>query len=205
MSGAVSGRSARRAGLFGKRSAQRASASGGDRDCSGNRSEAEIAAESPAAGWVAQIHRMDTRTHIHHHHNHHHQRLCHGRQNPRHRRKEHMRHQHRHRRWRELHSVVELGATVNADAVDNDGGGVSPGVGTTLPAQKARVLPKVTRRVREVVRSEGGPSGGGGARVRPKKKGRAAEATRPVVAMRATRRRSAPGFRAGGLCRRGCR
>ena len=39
---------------FGKRSAQRALASGGERDWSGNRSEAEIGAESPSAKRLAQ-------------------------------------------------------------------------------------------------------------------------------------------------------
>ena len=81
-SGIVSGTSARRGVLFGKRSAQRAPASGGDRDCSGNRSEAEIAAESPAAKRVAQIVRMDTRTRIHHRQHRHHHRLHLGRQYP---------------------------------------------------------------------------------------------------------------------------
>ena len=41
--------------------------------------------------------------------------------------------------------------------------------------------------------------------VRPKKKGRAAEATRPVVAMRPMPRRAAPGCRARRPCRPGCR
>ena len=48
MPGTVSGTSARPVSLEGKRSAQGAPATGGDRDCSGNRSEAEIGAESPA-------------------------------------------------------------------------------------------------------------------------------------------------------------
>ena len=48
MPGTVSGTSARPVRLEGKRSAQGAQATGGDRDCSGNRSAAEIGAESPA-------------------------------------------------------------------------------------------------------------------------------------------------------------
>ena len=41
--------------------------------------------------------------------------------------------------------------------------------------------------------------------VRPKRKGRAAEATRPLEAMRLRRRSAAPGCRAPRPCRRGCR
>ena len=52
--GRAGGRSAVGGGFFGKRSAQRASASGGERDWSGNRSEAEIGAESPSAKRLAQ-------------------------------------------------------------------------------------------------------------------------------------------------------
>ena len=99
-SGIVSGTSARRGVLFGKRSAQRAPASGGDRDCSGNRSEAEIAAESPAAKRVAQIVRMDTRTRIHHRHHRHHHRLHLGRQQPMHGHQQHRHPRNQHRRDR---------------------------------------------------------------------------------------------------------
>ena len=87
---------------------------------------------------------------------------------------------------------------------------------------KALALSLVKRRVREVVRrksggaaaepgaagdarSEGRPSGGGGVGVRPQKMGRAAEATRPVVAMRLRRRRAGPGCRRRRPCRPGCR
>ena len=153
---------------------------------------------SPVAKRRAQPHRMAHRTGIRPRHRHQHHCL-HRRQHPSHRDRPWQRHQHqrRHRRARDI--VVERGETV-----------------------KTLALSLVKRRVREVVRrksggaaaergaagdarSEGGPCGWRRRSGPTKEKGRAAEATRPVVAMRATRRPAAPGFRAGGLCRRGSR
>ena len=157
---------------------------------------------SPVAKRRAQPHRMAHRTGIHPRHRHQHHCL-HRRQHRSNRDRPWQRHQHRHqhqrrhRRARDI--VVERGETV-----------------------KTLALSLVKRRVREVVRrksggaaaergaagdarSEGGPCGWRRRSGPTKEKGRAAEATRPVVAMRATRRPVGPGFRAGGLCRRGSR
>ena len=157
---------------------------------------------SPVAKRRAQPHRMAHRTGIRprHRHQHHCLHRCqHRSHRDRHRQRHQHRHQHqrRHRRARDI--VVERGETV-----------------------KTLALSLVKRRVREVVRrksggaaaergaagdarSEGGPCGWRRRSGPTKEKGRAAEATRPVVAMRATRRPAGPGFRAGGLCRRGSR
>ena len=107
-------------------------------------------------------------------------------------------------------NVAEPDEPVNADG------------GTPMHDVKTHVLSAVARREREPVlgksggaaaergaagdaRSKGGPCSGVGVGVRPTKKDRAAGATRPVVAMRSTLRRAAPGCRASRPCRPSCR
>ena len=141
---------------------------------------------SPVAKRRAQLHRMAHRTGIHprHRHQHHCLHRCQHRSNrDRHRQRHKHRHQHqrRHRRARDI--VVERSGTV-----------------------KTLALSLVKRRVREVVRRKsGGPFGGVVDGSDQKETGHAAEATRPVVAVRSTLRPAAPVSRAGGLCRRGSR
>ena len=100
-------------------------------------------------------------------------------------------HHHRQRCRRAPHGVVEHGEAV-----------------------KAVVLPVMKLQVREVVRRmSGGAAARSGRAVRvalalvfdQRKTGRAAGATRPVVAKRLKRRRAGPGCRASRPCRPGCR
>ena len=109
----------------------------------------------------------------------------------RHQLRPHRRHRHGHQHAARI--VVEHDDTLKANAIDDDGG-VNTEVVTMMHEVATGVLPKVTRRVRESVgdesggaaaergaagdaRSEGGSCGGVGVRVRPKKKGHAAEET----------------------------
>ena len=88
--------------------------SGGVRDCSGNRSEAEIGTESPAAKRDAQILRTGTGTidrHGHRHHQHHGRR-----RHPHHRRDHRRRDRHRHHRRRHRSASSKLGG--RGDVVD---------------------------------------------------------------------------------------
>ena len=145
---------------------------------------------SPVAKRRAQPHRQVTRKRIQVRHHRLHDRLhlrrehrSHQRQNRRHRERHRHRHHHRHRRRCVPDIVVGC-----REVVRRESGGAAAERGAAGDA-----------------RSEGGPCGWRRVRVRPKKKGRAAEATRPVVAMRATRPPAAPGFRARRPCRPGCR